>query len=310
VSVALLRSNLAAGLVLALALGTAACSSVGGAGSPGTSVSGRIAVVTTTTVFADLVRNVGGGLVEVTSLVPRDGDVHTFSPRPSDIRAVAGAQLLVMNGLGLDDWLSRTMKNAARPGTPLIALADDLPGVTLLPGDTRGSQNPHLWLDVAYAERYVDRIADGLAAVDPAAAPTIRAQAAAYRGRLVSLDAWARAQLEAIPATQRRIVTYHDAFPYFARAYGLTIVGVSIAAPGQEASAGYTARLVDAVRSQHVRAIFSERQFPAKLVTQLGAETGTRVVTDLYDDALGDAPIDSYVGLVRWDVQRITEALR
>src|SRR5207244_1880390 len=185
------------------------------------------------TVFADMVRSVGGDLVDVTSLVPKNGDVHTFEPKPADVRAVARARLLVMNGLGLDDWLAKTITNASSSGTPLVRLAVELPGVT-----------------------------------------------------------------------------FHDAFPYYAREYGITIVGVAVAAPGQDPSAGYTASLIDAIRKAGVKAIFSESQFPAKLVEQLAAETGTKVVANLYDDALGDAPVTNYEAVIRWDTEQLVAALR
>src|SRR5947207_13804228 len=105
-----------------------------------------------------MVRNVVGDLVDVTSLVPKNGDVHTFEPKPADVRAVARAELLVMNGLGLDDWLAKTITNASSSGTPLVRLAVDLPGVTLLPGEDPGPQTPHRFMDPRYAELYVDRL--------------------------------------------------------------------------------------------------------------------------------------------------------
>ncbi|MDQ2935283.1 MAG: metal ABC transporter substrate-binding protein [Chloroflexota bacterium] len=274
-----------------------------------TSSSGLVRVVTTTTVFADMVASVGGDLVEVTSLVPKNGDVHTFGPKPADIRAVAQADLLVMNGLGLDDWLEKTIANASKKGTALVKLGVDL-GVRLLPGEEPGTQNPHLWLDVGYAKQYVDRIVVALQAADAAHSDQYQRQGAAYRARLDELDRWVREQVASIPEPNRKIVTFHDAFPYYAREYGITIVGVAVRAPGQDPSAGDTAALVEAIRAAGVKAIFSEAQFPAKLVEQLAAETGTRVVADLYDDSVGDPPVSTYEAVVRWDTQRLVDALR
>jgi len=205
---------------------------------PAPEISTGVRVVTTTTVFADMVKSVGGDLVSVTSLVPKNGDVHTFEPKPADIRAVAQADLLVMNGLGLDDWLEKTIANASREGSPLLKLAVDLPGVPLLPGDEAGTQNPHLWLDVRYAELYVDRIVAALQGVDGVHGEEYQRQGAAYRNRLEELDGWVRDQVAAIPPPDRKIVTFHDAFPYYAREYGITIVGVAVPAPGQDPSAG------------------------------------------------------------------------
>ena len=291
---------------VAMLAGCQASPNVSGSGASGQ----RIPVVTTTTVFADMVRNVGGDLVDVTSLVPKNGDVHTFEPRPADVRSVARARLLVMNGLGLDDWLAKTISNASSAGTPLVKLAVNLPEVALLPGEDPGTENPHLFMDPKYVELYVDRIAAGLKQVDPNDASRIEAQAAAYKSRLAALDTWVRAQVSTIPDQDRKLVTFHDAFPYYAREYGITIVGVAVAAPGQDPSAGYTASLIDAIRKAGVKAIFSESQFPAKLVDQLAAETGAKVVANLYDDALGDPPVTSYEAVIRWDTQQLVAALR
>jgi ABC-type Zn uptake system ZnuABC Zn-binding protein ZnuA len=294
------------GAALAVVVVLAGCQS----GSTSTAPGAVLKVVTTTTVFADMIRNVGGELVDVTSLVPKNGDVHTFAAKPSDVQAVAEARLLFMNGLGLDDWLTRTIANASAAGTPLIKLGEDLPGVTLLPGEEPGTQNPHLWMDAAYAELYVDRIAAALEQADPAHHDDYQRQAAAYRQRLADLDAEVRARIATIPAQNRRLVTFHDAFPYYARAYGITIVGVAVEAPGQDPSAGYTAQLIDAIKAARVKAIFSEAQFPARLVQQLASETGAKVVAELYDDALGDDPETSYEAVIRWDTQQLVEALR
>lgn len=266
-------------------------------------------MATTTTVFADMVANVGGDLVTVTSLAGKNVDVHTFTPSPDDIRIVSGAKLLVMNGLGLDDWLESTITSAAATGTPLVKLGVGLPGVDLLPGEEPGTENPHLWMNVAYAKLYVDRIAAALQAADPAHAVDYGAHAAAYKARLDALDASVRAKIDTIPEPNRKLVMFHDAFPYFARAYGITIVGVAVEAPGQDPSAAETAALIDAIKATGVKAIFSESQFPTKLVDQLATETGAKVVADLYDDALGDPPVTSYEALITWDVDHLVAAL-
>jgi ABC-type Zn uptake system ZnuABC Zn-binding protein ZnuA len=269
---------------------------------------GKVQILTTTTVLADLVSNVGGSYVQVSSLVPKNGDVHTFEPRPSDVIAVSRAKVLFMNGLGLDDWLEKTITNASAGGKA-IKLAVDLPGVTLLPGDTPDTQNPHLFLDPVYARLYVDRIEASLESADPGHAAEYAAQAAAYRKKLQTLDSWVRSQIATIPEGERKLVTFHDAFPYYAREYGITIVGVAVQAPGQDPSAGYTARLISAIRANGVKAIFSEAQFPAKLVQQLGSEANCKVVANLYDDTLGDPPITSYEQVIRWDTTQLVDAL-
>jgi ABC-type Zn uptake system ZnuABC Zn-binding protein ZnuA len=215
-----------------------------------------------------------------------------------------------MNGLGLDDWLEKTITNASKEGTPLVKLAEDLPGVELLPGEEAGSQNPHLFMDVKYAELYVDRIASALKQADATHASQYDSLTATYKKRLSDLDGWVRQQIGSIPEANRKLVTFHDAFPYYAREYGITIVGVAVEAPGQDPSAGYTAELIEAIKKAGVKAIFSESQFPAKLVDQLAVETGVQVVANLYDDALGDPPVTSYEAVIRWDTEELVKALK
>lgn len=290
---------------LAMLSTLAAC----GGGAAPTSVDGsRLRVVTTTTVFADLVRQVGGSAVDVSSLVPAGGVVETFDPTPSDLRAVAEADLIVMNGLGLDAWLVPIIEDGGA-AAPIVVLAEDLTGVTYQAGEEGEAANPHLWLDVRYAMRYVERIIDALATARPEEAATIRSSGAAYLARLEALDREIRDRIAAIPASDRSIVSFHEAFPYFAAAYGLTIVGTIVDAPGQDPSAGEIAALVAAIKASGARAVFGEAQFSPDLVETVAQEAGVVVETDLYNDSLGDPPVDTYEGLIRWDVDRVVEAL-
>ena len=302
----MIRSTRNVGGAIAIAILVGGCAP----SAPPAPSAGGLSVVTTTTVFADMIRNVGGDLVDVTSLVPAKADVHTFEPSPTDLRAVAGARLLVMNGLGLDDWLKDTIVNAAASGTPLVQLGVDLPGVQLLPGEDPGTQNPHLWMSVPYAELYVDRIQAALSQVDAAHADDFARQADAYEARLATLDQLVRDQIATVPEANRKLVTFHDAFPYFAREYGIEIVGVAVEAPGQDPSAGEIAALISAINAAKVKAIFSESQFPTSLVDQIARETGARVVAELYDDSLGDPPVTSYEAVIQWDVDQLVEALK
>jgi ABC-type Zn uptake system ZnuABC Zn-binding protein ZnuA len=292
---------------LAIALVAGGCAPAAETYGGPTPAPGALNVVTTTTLLANMVREIGGSHVTVTSLVPKGGDVHTFDPRPSEAWALSGARIVFANGLGLDDWLAQLASEVGTDG-PVIRLAENLPGVDYIVEG--GQTNPHLWLNVAYAGLYVDRIAAALGAADPADAAAYRTGRDAYRARLADLDTWARARLEALPADHRRIVSYHDALPYFCRAYGLVVVGNVVAAPGQDPSAQEIERLIDSIRSNNVRAIFSEAQFSPELARTIAAESGATVESNLYTDTLGDSPADTYEGLVRWDVDRIVEALK
>jgi len=305
------RSPRARGLLVAIAaLLLAACGPARDAG-PGqpTPAPDALRVVATTTIFADLVREVGGTAVSVESLVPKGGEVHTFDPTPSDVQRVTGARLIFANGLGLDDWLT-SLAAEAGASAPVIQLAEDLPGVAYLGGGQPGEPpNPHLWLNVAYAAKYVDRIEQALSAADPVHASEFHAAADAYRATLTALDSEIRSRLTALPAASRVVVSFHEAFPYFASAYGLTIVGSIVDAPGQDPSAGTLANLIARIRSSGARAVFAEAQFSPKLAETIAGETGIEVVTDLHTDSLGDAPADTYVGLMRSNVDRVVSAL-
>jgi ABC-type Zn uptake system ZnuABC Zn-binding protein ZnuA len=296
-------------VLLALAMLVAGCGGPAG-GTPTRPVDAdAIPVVATTTVFADLVAQVGGPRVSVSSLVPKGGEVHTFDPTPADVQQIAEARLIVRNGLGLDDWLGALVADAGS-SAPVLVLGENLDGVTYLGGDGgAGSINPHLWMDVANASRYVDRIADALATADPADAAGFHDRASAYQASLSTLDTSIRDRLGAIPAADRVVVSFHDAFPYYASAYGLTIVGTVVDAPGQDPSAGEVAALVEQIRASGARAIFAEAQFNDALVRAIAQETGVTVVSDLYDDTLGNAPADTYVGMMTWNTDQVVAAL-
>lgn len=286
---------------------------------------GRLDVVASTTVLADLVANVAGDRATVTSILPAGGEVHTFEPTPSDASRMADADLVVINGLGLDEWAADLARDSGGSAT-VVELAEDLEGVTYLEGghhedehdegeheaddDHAGeSVNPHLWLNVAYAQRYVERIAEALAETDPDHADAYRQAAADYDGRLGALDAEIRDRLAALPEEARLVVSFHEAWPYFADAYGLEIVGTVVDAPGQDPSAGEIADLVEAIRGSGARAVFAEAQFSPDLARTVADEAGVPVVSDLYNDSLGEAPVDSYEAMMRWNIDRTMEAL-
>jgi ABC-type Zn uptake system ZnuABC Zn-binding protein ZnuA len=274
----------------------------GGSGSPQ-----PLRVVATTTVFADFVKQVGGDRVDVVSLVPKGGDVHTFDPRPSDITNVANAQLVVANGLGLDEWLSKLATDSGTQAR-IINLADSVPKDQYIVED--GIPNPHLWLDPDDAALYTTAIGDALARLDPADAAVFKANVTAYQAQLGVLKKWGRDLVASLPPDRRQLIAFHDALPYFARSYGFEIAGVILRAPGQDPSASDIAALVKAIRDNHIRVVVSEVQFNDKLARTIADETGATIVSDLYDDSLGDPPIDSYEALVRYDIERLVNGLK
>jgi manganese/iron transport system substrate-binding protein len=309
-------STAVAALVIALAACTGA--GLGTAASPPPRPD-ALRVVATTTVLGDFVQQVGGEDVSVHSLVPKGGEVHTFDPSPSDATAVADAELLVMNGLGLDEWLGDLATDAGAAEIPVVELAEDLEGVAYLAGDAHDEEgaghageefNPHLWLNIEYAILYVERLTDTLAETDPDHADAYRARSADYVAQLQDLDAWVREQMGAVPDDHRRVISFHEAFPYFADAYGLEIVGTVVEAPGQDPSAGEVAALIDAIGAEGVSAIFAEAQFPTTAAERISDETGVEIVGSLYTDSVGDPPVDTYAGMMRWNVEQVVAALQ
>ncbi len=305
-----MRLSLSSGVavtVLTISVVAAACGTTGGSNSSA-GASASLSVAATTTFLADLVRQAGAGRVNVTSIVPKGGEVHTFDPSPGDAARLSSADLIVANGLGLDDWLADLAVDAGATA-PIVRLGESLPADTYISGGDVGTINPHLWLDPKLAAIYVERIADALAVADPAGAEAYRQAAAEAADRLSELDRWATDRLASIPAGSRRLVSFHDALPYLARAYDLEIVGVVVPAPGQEPSAGDVAALIDEIKRTAVPAIVTEVQFNGDLARSIASETGATVVADLYTDTLGDPPVDTYDGMIRWDIERLATAL-
>jgi zinc/manganese transport system substrate-binding protein/manganese/iron transport system substrate-binding protein len=277
-------------------------------GTPGPSVDAdAIRVVTTTTVFADIAKNVGGSRTNVRSIIPPGVGPEDYEPKPADAKALADAQLIVSNGVGLDDFLDRLLSSTGSGSAQRLVLGEGLPTI-----EVDGEPNPHFWLDPTIVKTgYLPRIVDALTAASPKDRPMFEANAAAYAKQLDALDTELKAEVETIPPANRKLVTFHDAFPYFARHFGFELVGVVLPNVGQEPTASDLAALVDKVRAANVRAVFSEAQFNPTLVQAVADEAGiTSVVTTLYNDALGPAPADTYLGMMRWNMQQIVKALK
>jgi ABC-type Zn uptake system ZnuABC Zn-binding protein ZnuA len=283
-----------------------ACSGSGGSSGPSASAATALRVVATTTVFADIIHNIGRDRVSVASIIPPGVGPEDYEAKPDDAKKLTDAQLIVSNGVGLDDFLDRLLSSAGGEH-PRLVLGDGIPTLTV-----DGEENPHFWLDPTLVKQYyIPAITAKLSELDPDGKATYDANAAAYGAELDALDAELKARIEEIPAANRKLVTFHDAFPYFARHFGFELVGVILENVGQDPSAADLAALVDKVKAAHVRAVFSEAQFSPKLSETLADEAGiSMVVTTLYNDALGDAPADTYVGLMRWNVDQIVPALK
>ena len=301
----LLRLDISRRLVaaaLSIAFVSVACGTAGS--SPSTAATLR--VVTTTTVFADIVKEIGGDHVTVDSIIPAGVGPEDYEPKPADARRLSEADLVVSNGVGLDDFLKGIIDASGKQGVERLVLGEGIPTLTV-----DGEENPHFWLDPTLVERYyLPAIRDKLAKLRPEAAGDLATATDAYAAKLRELDVANTKKIATVPSDRRKLVTFHDAFPYFAAHYGFELIGVILENPGQEPSAADLAALVAKVKAANVPAVFSEAQFDPKLAQTLADEAGiTKVVTTLYNDALGPSPADTYIGLMTWDVDEIVKAL-
>jgi hypothetical protein len=293
-------------------LSAAACS--GTSVPPTRGSAGEYAVLATTGIFADLARLALGDNATIQSIVPAGVDVHTFEPSPAAAEKIRAADLILLNGLGLDTWVNSLLEAGGKTQRDTLVLGEGLDQtsnwVYLKGGEGSGGVDPHVWMDPKGAALYVQRIADRVSAERPALASAIAIQSAASIKKIQALDTSIAAAFSAVDPLRRKIVTLHDAFAYFARDYGITVVGVVITSPGQDPSAQQIRALIDAIRSANVTALFSERQLPSKVLGQIASETGATVLQDLYSDALGAPPADSYLGAMKANADAILGALQ
>jgi ABC-type Zn uptake system ZnuABC Zn-binding protein ZnuA len=267
----------------------------------------KLIVVTTLTVLADLIEQVGGDKVRVKALVPPGGEVHTYQPTPDDIKSVAQAKIVFYNGAHLEDWINETIRSAGKLNLPIVVLSEGLPLIK----ESGDEPNPHLWLDVRNTKAYVEKIRDALSKVDSTHASDYADRAKSYIVQLEELDKWIQAEVNTIPKVRRKLVTFHDAFPYFAKRYGFSLHGVLVASPGKEPSARDLTALARRIKREQVPAVFAEAQFNPKAMEVLASDTGVRVITNLYNDSLSTGPeANSYIALMKHNVTQIVNALK
>jgi ABC-type Zn uptake system ZnuABC Zn-binding protein ZnuA len=284
--------------------------------------SGPVRVATSMSVFADMIRQVGGDRVTVISLIPPGADAHTFQPGPKDVKKLADVRAVFVNGAGLEESLESVIENNVPESAKVVELSAGLTpityeaeavGLTGADAEVEGEEehegaNPHFWLDVQNAKRYVERIRDTLVEVDADGRQTYTANADRYLAELDATDAYVKQQIATIPPDQRKLVTFHDAFPYFARAYGLDLVGFVVRAPGREPSAREVRELGETIEREHVKTVFKEPQLNARLLDRAARDAGVKVAL-LYSDAL-TKEIPSYVRMMRTNADTVAGGLR
>ena len=270
---------------------------------------GKLQVVATFSILADFVKNVGGDRVTVASLVGPNGDAHVYQPTPADAKTVADAKLVFVNGLGFEGWMGRLVKASGTKAPTVVATKGVKP--RKMEEDGRSETDPHAWQSVANAKIYVANIRDGLVAADPAGKAIYEANASAYLARLDALDGEVKEAVGKIPADRRRIITTHDAFGYFAAAYGLSFIAPQGVSTESEVSAKDVAKIISQIRKQKIPAVFLENVTDKRLLERIGAESGARIGGTLYSDALtdekGEAP--SYLDMVRHNIKQLASAL-
>ncbi len=284
---------------MAAVAAVAMASALAGCASSSAGDDGRIAVVATTTQLGDFARSVGGTRIRLTRLLQPNTDPHEYEPTPSDVRAVAEANVVLQNGLGLDDWLDEVLSNAGGDATRVITTRDV----------QTSDSDPHVWLDPANAIRMVAATERALTAADPAGADTYRANARTTTEQISALDRELAALIANVPAGRRAIVTDHEAFGYFARRYGIDIAGTTVTSlsTAAEPSARQLTDLVQTIRRRGVRVVFAEASGDPRVARAVAQEAGVRLGPPLYADALGPAggPAGTYLGMMRANMDAI-----
>jgi zinc/manganese transport system substrate-binding protein len=287
------------------------------AGTPQAHAAGEVKAVATFSILGDLVRQVGGERVHITVLVGVGGDSHVFQPSPSQARDVGQAQVLFSNGLGYESWVQRLVQAANFKGRHVVVSQ----GVEPLKASSTGAHghghakaavDPHAWQNVGNVKRYVRNIADGLCAVDAPACTEYRRNEQAYQAQLDLLDAEIRTAWEAVPSAQRKVLTSHDAFAYYARAYKVRFLAAQGTSTSAEATAQGVARLTRQIKAEQIRALFVENISNPRLIEQIGRETGVKPAGALFSDSLTqpDGPAPDYVALMRQNTRALVTAIQ
>lgn len=271
-----------------------------------------IAVVASFSILGDLTQRVGGERVRVHTLVGANADAHVYQPTPADAKMIGRAALVVVNGLGFEGWIDRLVKAAGYRGQIVVVSR----GIDLLkqanghPGQHSAS-DPHAWQDLANARRYVDNIAAALTEIDPAGRGDYAANVARLHGEIDRLDREIRISIGALPEARRTVVTTHDAFAYFARAYGIRFLAPTGVSTDSEASAADVGKLIRQIQAEKIPAVFMENISDQRLLERIRTETSARVGGTLYSDALSpaDGPAATYLDMMRHNARTLAAAL-
>jgi manganese/zinc/iron transport system substrate-binding protein len=309
-----MRNRLAGILTFGLLMGSSGCGGDrGGAGAE----AGQIQAVATTSIVADLVREIGGENVQVTALMGPGVDPHLYRASEGDVRRMGGANIVFYNGLHLEGRMGELFEQMGSRGMPTVAVAEGVDTSLLLtPPEFEGAYDPHVWMDVTLWRAAAARTASALSELDPSRAGEYADRLTAYDERLLLLDDYVRERIETVPPDRRVLVTAHDAFNYFGRAYGFEVRGLQGISTVAEAGTADVQELARYVAEQRIPALFVETSVSPRNIQAVQAAVQARgfdvmVGGDLYSDALGGtgSSADSYEGMIRHNVDTIVRAL-
>ncbi|MEK8132464.1 zinc ABC transporter substrate-binding protein [Paenibacillus filicis] len=302
-------------LFLSFAVGAAACG--GGAKTTGADAEGKIKITTTIGMIADITEQVGGEHVKVTALMKPGVDPHLYKASQGDVRKLEEAELILYGGLHLEGKMTDIFENMAKQKTT-VAVTRDIPeSQLLLVDDGSGTHDPHVWFDVKLWTRATETVQEALSKHDAAHAAEYKQNADAYIAKLRELDQYAARQIASIPEGQRVLVTAHDAFGYFGKAYGIKVMGLQGISTASEYGSKDVSTLRDYLVANKIKAVFVESSVPKKsieAVIQGAAKQGheVKIGGELFSDAMGPAgtPEGTYIGMVRHNVDTIVKALK
>ena len=272
----------------------------------------KIPVLASFSILGDLVHVVGGDRVAVTTLVGADEDAHAFEPKAGDAKNLLQTRLLVTNGLGFEPWAQKLVKSAGYKGQTVVASQGVKPHqMPAEKGHDHADTDPHAWQDPTNVNTYVRNIAAALSKLDPDGKSTYQTNSEAYAKELQALDADAKAQIAAIPADKRKVITSHDAFGYFGAHYGVTFLAPQGTSTESEPSAKQVAQLIRQIQKEKIKAVFVENMSNPKLLAQLSKDAGVTVGQALYVDALSKTggPAHSYLKLMRHNVAQLVAGM-
>lgn len=290
----------------------------GGGGPDG----GKAKVVATTTMIADMVREVAGDAVVVEGLMGPGVDPHLYKPSGEDARRLRDAGAVFYNGLRLEGRMEELFERMGRDGKVAVALGEAVPEAARIQPESEGAHpDPHVWGDPALWAGCVGAVVEGLSRVVPEEKAAFEARGAALRAKLLALDAWVKEEVAGVPKERRILVTSHDAFSYFGRAYGFEVLGVQGISTVSEAGLADVAKMVELIREKGVKAIFVESSVPHATIERISADSGAKVGGELFSDALGTpgemreaggGKVDAgtYEGMIRFNVSTIVEGLK